>query len=67
MHKTNWEENGRKYTATVNGLRIGRITITLAKTDRPVLACSENGQARYFSLLIHAKQWIEDLYADIAE
>ena len=66
--QTTWTENGRKYIATnASGMQIGRITATTAKTDSPFLAVSENGMAKRFTLLIHAKEWIEDLYADVAD
>ena len=65
--QTTWTEDGRKHIATVDGMQIGRITATTAKTDSPFLAVSTNGMAKRFTLLLHAKEWIEDLYADIAD
>ena len=63
--QTTWTEDGRNHIATVNGMPIGRVTVMMAKTDSPFLAASENGMAKRFTLLIHAKEWIEDLYTDI--
>ncbi len=66
--KTTWTENGRKHIATsANGMQIGRITTTMAKTDSPFLTVSENGMVKRFTLLLHAKEWIEDIYADAAD
>jgi hypothetical protein len=65
--QTTWTENGSKHIATVGRMQIGRITVMMAKTDSPFLAVSENGMAKHFSLLFHAKAWIEELYADIAD
>ena len=65
--QTTWTEDGRKHIATVGGMQIGRVTVMMAKTDSPFLAVSENGMVKHFSLLFHAKAWIEDLYADIAD
>ena len=62
-----WTEDGRKHIAMVGGMQIGRITVMMAKIDSPFLAVSENGMVKHFSLLFHAKAWIEDLYADIAD
>ena len=61
-------QDGNKHIATnKNGMRIGRVTEMLAKTDKPFLAVSENGMVKQFALLFHAKDWVEDLYADVAD
>ncbi len=69
MTTINWTatQNENQHIATnKNGMEIGRVRIMLAKTDLPFLAVSENGMVKQFALLHHAKDWIEDLYADVA-
>lgn len=66
--QTTWTQNGRKHIATnKNGFQIGHVTEMLAKTDKPFLAVSENGMVKQFALLFHAKNWVEDLYSDVAD
>jgi len=62
--QTTWTQNGRKHFAAINGIQIGRVTESSAKTDEPFLAVSENGRVKSFLILYHAKDWIEDLAVD---
>jgi hypothetical protein len=65
---TTWTQNGNLYLATnKNGMPVGRVRIMLAKTERPFLAVSENGMTKQFALLHHAKDWVEELYTDVAD
>lgn len=71
MTKITWTatRDGNKHTATNgNGMEIGRVTVSCATySERPFWARSANGMRKRFFLLHHAKEWIEELYADVAE
>ena len=67
IHWAATQDDNQHIATNKNGMRIGRVRIMLTKTDLPFLAVSENGMVKQFTLLYHAKDWIEDLYADVAD
>ena len=64
---TTWTTNGHKHFARNGRLSIGRVVELQCKTNEPFLAISENGMTKQFLLLIHAKDWVEDLAIGIDE
>ena len=71
MTKITWttSDDGNKYTATnINGFEIGLVRVKLAShSEWPVLACSANGQTREFATVQSGKNWVEELYTDVAD
>ncbi len=67
IHWTATQDGNQHIATNKYGMQIGRVRIMLAKTDRPFLGISENGMVKQFALLHHAKDWVEDLYSDVAD